>query len=319
MRLRDHRAIEAALPQTPTEVRELDVSILHALVFDRIFGVKPEAIKKGGNLEYTIDAAGALDAVSNGNADGAFLMNPPSIEDVQRVSDSGATMPEKSTYFYPKLITGLFMNPLDVDCMRRPRDLTLVLVRHGETEGESSIRYHGRNDVKLSKLGRAQMLSTRREIEARFGEIKFYHVFTTPLSRAFESARLIVDDDAAIVTIEEFIEVHFGLFEGLTADEIRERHPVEFEKWNVDRLASTYAYPEGESRAAFADRVERGLGKTIKVLDASDRFRSDTRADRRASRRNSRDRSISHRRGADRRVGIDSDSRSRIAMAYARA
>ena len=48
-------------------------------------------------------------------ADGAFLMNPPSIEDVQRVSDSGATMPEKSTYFYPKLITGLFMNPLDTD------------------------------------------------------------------------------------------------------------------------------------------------------------------------------------------------------------
>ena len=82
---------------------------------ERIFGVTPEAIKAGGNLEYTIDAEGALDAVSNHRADGAFLMNPPSIEDVQRVSDSGATMPEKSTYFYPKLITGLFMNPLDED------------------------------------------------------------------------------------------------------------------------------------------------------------------------------------------------------------
>jgi uncharacterized protein (DUF1015 family) len=115
LRLRDHRTIETALPQTPDAVRELDVSILHALVFDTIFGIKPEAIKAGGNLEYTIDAAGALEAVSNGNADGAFLMNPPSIEDVQHVSDSGATMPEKSTYFYPKLITGLFMNPLDVD------------------------------------------------------------------------------------------------------------------------------------------------------------------------------------------------------------
>jgi uncharacterized protein (DUF1015 family) len=115
LRLRDTRALEAALPQTPAVVRELDVSILHAMVFDRIFGVKPEAIKAGGNLEYTIDANGALDAVSAERADGAFLMSPPSIEDVQRVSDSGATMPEKSTYFYPKLITGLFMNPLDVD------------------------------------------------------------------------------------------------------------------------------------------------------------------------------------------------------------
>jgi uncharacterized protein (DUF1015 family) len=114
LRLRDPHALEAAAPQTPAVVRELDVSILHALIFDRIFGVKPEAITAGGNLEYTIDAAGALDAVSSGRADGAFLMNPPSIEDVQRVSDSGATMPEKSTYFFPKLITGLFMNPLDV-------------------------------------------------------------------------------------------------------------------------------------------------------------------------------------------------------------
>jgi len=115
LRLRDRNALDSALPQTPQVVRELDVSILHTLMFDRIFGVKPEAIKAGGNLEYTIDAKGALDAVSSGRADGAFLMNPPSIEDVQRVSDSGATMPEKSTYFYPKLVTGLFMNPLDVD------------------------------------------------------------------------------------------------------------------------------------------------------------------------------------------------------------
>ena len=115
LRLRDRHALEAALPQAPAVVRELDVSVLHAMVFERIFGIKPEAVKAGGNLEYTIDAGGALDAVASANADGAFLMNPPSIEDVQRVSDSGATMPEKSTYFYPKLITGLFMNPLDVD------------------------------------------------------------------------------------------------------------------------------------------------------------------------------------------------------------
>ena len=115
LRLRDRLALETALPQTPPVVRELDVSTLHALVFDRIFGVRPDAIKAGGNLEYSIDAEGALEAVASGRADGAFLMNPPSIEDVQQVSDSGATMPEKSTYFYPKLITGLFMNPLDVD------------------------------------------------------------------------------------------------------------------------------------------------------------------------------------------------------------
>jgi uncharacterized protein (DUF1015 family) len=110
--LRDRAAMDAALPDIPREVRELDVSILHALVFDRIFGLKADAIRKGGNIEYTIDAPRALASVADGRADGAFLMNPPSIDDVERVSLAGATMPEKSTYFFPKLLTGLVLNPL---------------------------------------------------------------------------------------------------------------------------------------------------------------------------------------------------------------
>lgn len=112
MRLKDRSAIALRLGGAPEEVRQLDVSILHALVFDGIFGLGAEEIRSGGNIEYTIDASSALDAVSSGAADGAFLMNPPSIRDVERVSDAGATMPEKSTYFYPKLLTGLVMNPL---------------------------------------------------------------------------------------------------------------------------------------------------------------------------------------------------------------
>jgi uncharacterized protein (DUF1015 family) len=112
LRLRSAGAMEAAMPDAPAEVRRLDVSILHALVFDRIFGLRADEIRKGGNIEYTIEIGGALGAVANGLADGAFLMNPPSIDDVEQVSDAGATMPEKSTYFHPKLLTGLVMNPL---------------------------------------------------------------------------------------------------------------------------------------------------------------------------------------------------------------
>jgi len=110
---KDSATLAAALPGAPPEVRELDVSILHALVFDRIFSIRAEEIRTGGGIEYTIDARAALDAVRDGRADGAFLMNPPSIRDVELVSDAGATMPEKSTYFYPKLLTGLVLNPLD--------------------------------------------------------------------------------------------------------------------------------------------------------------------------------------------------------------
>jgi len=112
LRLRDAAAMKSARPEAPDEVRRLDVSVLHALVFDRIFALRDDEIRKGGNIEYTIEIGGALGAVAQGHADGAFLMNPPSIQDVERVSDAGATMPEKSTYFHPKLLTGLVMNPL---------------------------------------------------------------------------------------------------------------------------------------------------------------------------------------------------------------
>jgi len=147
---------------------------------------------------------------------------------------------------------------------RQSRGSRLILVRHGETEGESSIRYHGRTDVALSELGRAQMRLAGRAIGAhREGGGNFAHIFSSPLVRASEGARIVAGDSAPLITIDEFAEVHFGLFEGLTADEIRERYPDEFARWNDDRLAPYYTYPAGESRAGFADRVERGLERML--------------------------------------------------------
>lgn len=153
---------------------------------------------------------------------------------------------------------------------RQPRGSRLILVRHGETEGESSIRYHGRTDVTLSELGRAQMRLVGRAIETRRRAKTFARVFSSPLVRASEGARIVAGDSAPIVTIDEFAEVHFGLFEGLTADEIRERYPDEFARWNADRLAPTYTYPEGESRADFANRVERGLERMLTLWTPRD-------------------------------------------------
>jgi len=112
MRLKDAGAMASLAPDLPAAIRELDVSLLHAVVFNRILGLGEAEIKAGGNIEYTIDAEAALEAVARAQASGAFLLNPPSIGDVERVSDAGATMPEKSTYFFPKLLTGLVMNPL---------------------------------------------------------------------------------------------------------------------------------------------------------------------------------------------------------------
>ena len=74
-----------------------------------------------------------------------------------------------------------------------PAGLTrLVIVRHGETVGNSSIRYYGRTDVALSELGRRQMCATRKALAQRFGGIadpaSFAPIFASPLSRAHEGA-----------------------------------------------------------------------------------------------------------------------------------
>ncbi len=141
---------------------------------------------------------------------------------------------------------------------------SLILVRHGETEGESSIRYHGRNDVPLSELGRAQIRAARAAIEKNRAGGSFERVFTSPLVRAIESARIIAATPPPII-LEEFAEVHFGEFEGLTRAEIRARFPDEYARWRSDPLSPAYTYPGGESRAAFATRVERGVVRMLSL------------------------------------------------------
>jgi broad specificity phosphatase PhoE len=139
----------------------------------------------------------------------------------------------------------------------------LVLVRHGETVGNSSIRYYGRTDIELAELGRAQMRAAARALAEEFGCARYTQVFASPLRRARESARIIGGDSANIIAIDEFREVDFGYFEGLTADEIAARFPAEFARWNRDRLVPDYAYPGGESRAGFSARVGRGVERML--------------------------------------------------------
>lgn len=145
----------------------------------------------------------------------------------------------------------------------------LILVRHGETVGNSSIRYFGRTDVPLSDLGRAQMLAVAKWLEPNLQINQFDAVFASPLCRATEGARLIAGASASVVEIEQFVEVDFGLFEGLTAEEIRARHPIEFERWNRDRLDPGFIYPRGESRAAFVERVGAGIQRVLELYDAT--------------------------------------------------
>jgi uncharacterized protein (DUF1015 family) len=92
----------------------LDVAVLQALIFGDALGVTPGDIRAGDRVTYTRDAEAALAAVRSGT-DGAglaALLNPTPPEAMRDVAQAGDRMPQKSTYFYPKLITGLVINPL---------------------------------------------------------------------------------------------------------------------------------------------------------------------------------------------------------------
>jgi uncharacterized protein (DUF1015 family) len=93
--------------------RQLDVVQLHALVLEKLLGISPEAIREQTHLRYLRDAAEAADQVKRGEANVAFLMNPVSLDQLREVAFAGEVMPQKSTDFYPKLLSGLAIYALD--------------------------------------------------------------------------------------------------------------------------------------------------------------------------------------------------------------
>ncbi|MDI3280095.1 MAG: DUF1015 domain-containing protein, partial [Bacillota bacterium] len=111
--LRGPQVLEAELPHLAPALRELDVTVLHALLLERILGVTEEEQREQKYITYTRDAVEAVRAVREGRYQLAFLLNPTRVEQVKAVAEAGETMPQKSTYFYPKLITGLVMNSLE--------------------------------------------------------------------------------------------------------------------------------------------------------------------------------------------------------------
>lgn len=109
---KDKSAIAGLMPpEKSPEWKSLDVSILHWIILRQLVGIDTPQ-KEGERLEYTRDGVEAMEKVDSGRYQLAFLMNPIPISSVLAVADAGDRMPPKSTYFYPKLPTGLVMNPL---------------------------------------------------------------------------------------------------------------------------------------------------------------------------------------------------------------
>lgn len=93
----------------PAPLRDVDVTVLHELILSRFLGLTPEAQKR--HLEYTVDEEKAIRLVAAHQYQAAFLLNPTTFAQILRVCEAGEVMPQKSTYFVPKLPTGLVFLP----------------------------------------------------------------------------------------------------------------------------------------------------------------------------------------------------------------
>jgi len=93
----------------------LDVTLLHGLVLERVLGISQAAQAAQTNLRYVKDTAKLLQQIAAGEGQVGFVMNAPKVADVRHVADAGEVMPQKSTYFYPKLASGLVMARVDPD------------------------------------------------------------------------------------------------------------------------------------------------------------------------------------------------------------
>ena len=109
----------AVLKTGPSEntaaVSRLPVSQLGELILDGCLGISPEMVTAGEHIAYTREVAEAVSAVTQGDAQAAFLLGRPTVEEIKDVSLAGDVMPQKSTFFYPKLLSGLVLRDLTLD------------------------------------------------------------------------------------------------------------------------------------------------------------------------------------------------------------
>ncbi|HWE84176.1 MAG TPA: DUF1015 domain-containing protein [Terracidiphilus sp.] len=105
--------VNEALKDLPERQRRLDLSELHGIVLDKLLELDAEKVREQTNLRYLRDAGEAVEQVRRGEADVAFLTNPVTMEQLKEVAFAGEVMPQKSTDFYPKLLSGLTIYSLD--------------------------------------------------------------------------------------------------------------------------------------------------------------------------------------------------------------
>jgi hypothetical protein len=113
LHLRSDFNLDRALNDLPPILRRLDVMLLHRLALPQILGIDPQAVREEKNLTYHREFPDAAGEVAQGKAQLCLLLNPTPVEVVRDSALAGLTLPQKSTDFYPKLLSGLAIYWLD--------------------------------------------------------------------------------------------------------------------------------------------------------------------------------------------------------------
>ncbi len=104
LKLSDKRECNRSVKEGPKEFKNLDVAILHQVIFDKLLKINPAQVGYEANLDQ------AIRRVSEAGTDALFILNPTKIDQIRSIALSGEMMPQKSTYFYPKLLSGLVIH-----------------------------------------------------------------------------------------------------------------------------------------------------------------------------------------------------------------
>lgn len=140
--------------------------------------------------------------------------------------------------------------------------MKLYLIRHGQTDWNLAGRIQGRTDIPLNDTGKLQAKALVEAMESR----PVARVFASPLKRAMQTAMAVsAAQKVPLIQVPEFQEVDFGLWEGLTWEQVRERYPREFDAWYREPVEHTPVGGETKSEAAARCRI--GLKKLLACGD----------------------------------------------------
>jgi uncharacterized protein (DUF1015 family) len=115
LRLKNKRIMQRLAPDVSAPLRELDVNTLHLLILEHILGMTPEQQVSGDAIRYSQDDEAVLQALEKEEYQAAFILNATKAEEILTIAAGGEKMPQKSTYFYPKIPSGLIVNKIDPD------------------------------------------------------------------------------------------------------------------------------------------------------------------------------------------------------------